>query len=91
MEQIGIRELRQHASVWIRRVKAGESFEVTERGQPVALLVPPTSGGLLAQLEAAGRLSRAELDILDLGPPLPARDDLPPPSRILEELRADER
>jgi prevent-host-death family protein len=40
MEQIGVRELRQHASRYLARVAAGENFEVTDRGRPVARLVP---------------------------------------------------
>ena len=44
MERIGVRELRQHATRYLRRVKAGETVEVTERGQLVALLVPPAPG-----------------------------------------------
>lgn len=40
MERIGIRELRQHASRYLRRVQLGESLEITDRGRPVALLVP---------------------------------------------------
>ena len=40
MDRIGIRELRQHASRYVRRVKAGESLEITDRGVGVALLVP---------------------------------------------------
>lgn len=38
MEQIGVRELRQHASRYLRRVEAGESFLVTDYGKPVAVL-----------------------------------------------------
>jgi prevent-host-death family protein len=40
VERIGVRELRQHASRYLGRVKAGESIEVTQRGTPVAYLVP---------------------------------------------------
>lgn len=40
MERIGIRELRQHASRWIDRARAGESIEVTDRDELVAFLVP---------------------------------------------------
>lgn len=40
MESIGIRELRQHASRYVNRVKAGESLVITDRGEAVALLVP---------------------------------------------------
>ncbi|MGA2837624.1 MAG: type II toxin-antitoxin system prevent-host-death family antitoxin [Acidimicrobiales bacterium] len=42
MDRIGVRELRQHASRYLERVKRGETVEVTERGRLVALLVPPT-------------------------------------------------
>ena len=40
MESIGVRELRQQASRYLARVAAGESFEVTDRGRPVARIVP---------------------------------------------------
>ena len=36
---VGVRELRQNASVLLRRVKAGEVIEITEHGKPVAKLV----------------------------------------------------
>ena len=40
MNRVGIRELRQNLSVYLRRVQQGESLEVTERGRPVAVLGP---------------------------------------------------
>jgi prevent-host-death family protein len=40
MDRIGVRELRQHASRYLSRVAKGESLEVTDRGRPIALLVP---------------------------------------------------
>ncbi|TPG29880.1 type II toxin-antitoxin system Phd/YefM family antitoxin [Mycolicibacterium hodleri] len=43
MEAIGVRELRQHASRYLQRVAAGETIEVTDRGRPVARLVPITA------------------------------------------------
>ena len=57
MARIGIRELRQNASRYLALVKAGETVEVTERGELVALLAPP--GGPRSsrdRLVAAGRL-----------------------------------
>lgn len=57
MLRIGVRELRQHASRYLSRVKAGETVEVTERGRLVALLVPPAAGATERdRLVAAGRL-----------------------------------
>jgi len=40
LERIGVRELRQHASRYLARVANGETIEVTDRGRPVAMLVP---------------------------------------------------
>ena len=44
MEQVGLRELNQHASRVIERVKLGEVIEITERGRPVARVIPIPSG-----------------------------------------------
>lgn len=41
MQRIGVRELRQHASRYLASVRAGETIEVTDRGELIALLVPP--------------------------------------------------
>jgi prevent-host-death family protein len=41
---IGVRELRQNLSRYLRRVKQGEPLTVTERGRVVARLVPAGSG-----------------------------------------------
>jgi prevent-host-death family protein len=91
VERIGVRELRQHASRWLRRVAEGESFEVTERGRPVALLVPvPHSDGIDALL-ASGRARPGSGHLSDLGPPLPPAPGAPTPSEALARLRADER
>jgi prevent-host-death family protein len=91
MEQIGIRELRQHASRWLERVAEGESFEVTDRGRPVALLVPvPPAEGIEA-LIASGRLIPGRGHLSDLGMPPPHPPDAPLPSEVLEQMRADER
>jgi prevent-host-death family protein len=40
MLSIGVRELRQHASRYLAQVRAGDTIEVTDRGRPVARLVP---------------------------------------------------
>ncbi len=91
-ERVGVRELRQNLSQWLRRVERGESFEVTERGTPVALLIPlpPAAGGVIARLLAEGRIARVGRgNLADLGPPPPAPPGARPLSEILEELRED--
>jgi prevent-host-death family protein len=87
MERIGIRELRQNASEWIRRAHAGERIEVTRRGEVMAVLGPAPVGGALAQLRDTGRLKRASVTS-PLPSPVPTHR---PASDALAELRADER
>lgn len=91
MRAIGIRELRQQASRYLRDVERGETIEVTDRGRPVARLVPvPRACGLDA-LAASGRVDLAQGDALELGPPLTPAADMPLPSETLANARADER
>ena len=90
MIRTGIRELRQNASVLIRRVVGGETIEVTDRGRPVARIVPLRGGSVLDQLIAEGRATAAQGDLLDLKP-LPSLPGKRPLSELLADLRADER
>lgn len=91
MRRIGIRELRQHASRYLRDVSQGEVLEITDRGRPVARLVPSASESRLEELEASGRLRPGQGDPLALGAPLSPAADQPLPSQVLAARRADER
>ena len=95
MEKVGVRALRQNASALLRRVQAGESIEVTDRGRPVARLVPvPVERRTLDELVAEGRATPAVGDLLEYlkeHPPLPGLPGEPAASEILAEMRADER
>ncbi len=56
MERIGVRELNQNTSQVLARVSGGETVEITERGHPIARLVPVGDDrSTLAKLVAAGR------------------------------------
>jgi len=90
MGKAGIRELRQNASSLIRRVIAGETIEVTERGRPVARIVPLQDRSVLDQMVAEGRASQAQGDLLDVKP-IARVSGKRPLSQVLAELRADER
>lgn len=51
-----MRELNQDTSQVLARVSGGETIEVTDRGRPVARLVPiQPEQSVLSQLVAAGR------------------------------------
>jgi prevent-host-death family protein len=88
MTTVGVAELRQNLSKYLRRVARGERLVVTDRNRPVAELGPPPSTGAdLDRLIAEGRVSR------------PTRRGLPEPlrlagdphalSRALDEIRGE--
>jgi prevent-host-death family protein len=86
---VGVRELRQNLSVYLRRVKAGQTIEVKERGQRVAVLAPAgAKATALERLIAAGRATPARGDLLDLGAPL-GRKPSRRASRALARLRQE--
>jgi prevent-host-death family protein len=94
MKTIGIRDLRQRASVVLREVEGGETFEVTDRGRPVAVLSPRPDKGEqspLDRLRAAGDVSTPTGALDDLPPALPLAPGQTPPSVVLARLRAYER
>ncbi len=87
MERIGIRELRQNASEYVRRAESGETIEVTDRGRPVARLAPlPKAVNLLDRLIAEGKVTPATRDWRTLAPPRPGARPL---SEIVDEMRED--
>ena len=64
MTTVGSRELKNRLGRYLGRVRKGETFVVTDRGKPVARLVPTNSAGqeggdldeVLKQLEAEGHI-----------------------------------
>ena len=59
--RIGIRELRQHASVYVDLAEKGYTVDITNRGRLVAQLVPVFEpGSPLERLIAAGVIEPAE-------------------------------
>ncbi len=85
---VGVAELRQNLSRYLRLVERGERLVVTDRNRPVAELGPPTTtGAALDRLIAEGRVSRP----LRRGLPEPLRlaGDPRALSRALDEVRGD--
>jgi prevent-host-death family protein len=91
-ERVGIRELRQNLSVYVKRVREeGRAYEVTERGEPVARLTPLADRPMtrIDQMIADGRITPAARAWKDIPPPLAGRAGKPL-SRILQEMRDEE-
>ena len=80
-EPVTVTELNQQTTNVLRRVKAGQTLPITERGRVVAFLTPPpprvTGSPTIDQWIAQGRLIPASVPgtILDLLP-LPEPDGL---------------
>jgi len=91
MSSVGVRELRQRASELLRRVEAGETIEITDRGRPVAVLAPLPDGNSLERLRASGDLVPATAGFDTLPEPLALPEGYEKPSEILARLRRDER
>jgi prevent-host-death family protein len=90
MDRVGVRELRQNLSVYLKRVRRGESLEVTERGEPVAVLQPiARENDALSRLQARGvSIRRGAGNLADLPPPARMRLDRGL-GAVLDELREE--
>jgi prevent-host-death family protein len=88
-DTVGIRELRQNLSAYLRQVEAGQRLIVTERNRPVAELVPVGRHQPgLSRLVAEGRVvPPARAEPLDFSP-IPLRGDRPA-TRALEVVRGE--
>ena len=71
MSAVGIKELKNRLTHYLRRTKAGKEVIVTERGKPIALLQPIQSAtnvrsleSRLAQLAAQGFLTTPQREPL---------------------------
>jgi len=85
-EMVGVAELRQNLSLYLRRVEKGERLVVTDRNRPVAELGPaPSTGSGLDRLIAEGKVSRPRRSALP--EPLEMNGDPHALSRALEEVR----
>jgi len=52
MAAVGVRELKNRLSEYLRRVRTGERLVVTERGKPVAVISPPVAEPTDGHIEA---------------------------------------
>jgi len=92
-ERVGIRELRQNLSVYVRRVREeGRAYEVTERGEPVARLTPleDRPASIIEQMMADGRITPPTREWSDLPEPVQLPPGGPALSEILQQMRDED-
>jgi prevent-host-death family protein len=86
--RVGVRELRQNLSVYLDRVKRGETLSVTEHSHVVAVLKPAPAINALERLIAEGRATAPTRSFADLRP-APRIQLSKPLSQIVDEMRED--
>ena len=92
MSSVGVKELKNRLTHYLRRTKQGEEIIVTERGKPIALIQPIQSADRVVSLEARlARLAAQGLVTLPTHKPLRkvrlVKISGPPVSRIILEDR----
>jgi antitoxin (DNA-binding transcriptional repressor) of toxin-antitoxin stability system len=98
MKSVGIRELKNRLSEYVREVRGGEEILVTDRGKVVAELRPPTPPEArtsvhpgLAALARRGILTLGKANAPELYPPLPPVMAAGSAAELLAEERGDRR
>jgi antitoxin (DNA-binding transcriptional repressor) of toxin-antitoxin stability system len=94
MKAVGVRELKDRLSEYLRLVKEGEEILVTDRGDVVAELRQPTPRAALPYpglLEAVtrGRVRMGRPNRPDLYPPMGASTPAGTAERLLDEERGE--
>jgi prevent-host-death family protein len=90
MSTVGIRALKQNASKVVAEAAAGDIVIITDRGRPVAMLVPYKESRVQAMIDA-GLATPPTRSIRDLPPPAPRRPGQRPLTEVLQEMREEER
>jgi prevent-host-death family protein len=82
--EVGIRELRDHLSRYLDRVRDGDEVVVTDRGRAIARVVPVGSERVLDRLIAEGIVTPARRPKRRAGKPIKAKG-------TVSDLVADQR
>lgn len=90
MSTVGIRALKQNASEVVRRAGAGDVITITDRGKPVARIVPIRKSRL-EEMRDAGLIRQATKKPWDLPMPTGTVQGDTTWSDVLQEMRDEER
>lgn len=85
--EVTVSAFRAELASWIDRVRAGEEFVVTDRGTPVARVVPVDSAPLLDELTRRGVLAKPRSAVR----PVASRDRRVPAIGSVADLVSEQR
>jgi prevent-host-death family protein len=90
MHRVGIRALKQNASAVVAEAAGGDIVVITDRGRPVAMLIPYNEDKIQTLIDA-GQATPAMRSLRDLPPPARRRPGEPPLTQVLRQMRDEER
>jgi prevent-host-death family protein len=90
MSTVGIRALKQNASAVVAEAAAGDIVVITDRGRPVAMLVPYKQDRVQAMIDA-GLATPPRHSIKEVPPPAPRKPRQRPLTEVLQQMRDEER
>jgi prevent-host-death family protein len=85
-QTVSVRELNQHTSAVLERVRDGEELVITSSGRPLARLIPFRPRDTYERMVAEGRIRPAKTRGIQITRTFPGGADL---DAVLEEERAD--
>jgi prevent-host-death family protein len=94
MKSVGIRDLKNRLSEYVREIRSGEAVLVTDRGEVVAELIPPGQGtdqrgvpSVLVALARRGQLTLGFSNKAAAYPKLPRALKCTHPTELLDQER----
>ncbi len=91
MTSVGVSEVKARLSEFLDRVRRGEEVVVTDRGRPIARIVPESEPDVrLGELERRGLVRRPTQTLPELWPTV-EDEESEPPSGVLAALLAERR
>lgn len=87
MVSVGIRELKNGLSRYLKRVRKGETIVITDRGEPIARIIPAGIPEHIARLIAEGRVSWSGKKFVPPANPVKPK----PGSRLTSDIISEDR
>ncbi len=88
---VGVRELKGSLSSYLRRAAAGERIRVTDRGRPIAEIVPAGASDPEARMRALIAAGKVTPGLPGPKPPPPRRVQLAPGAKLASQIVLENR
>ncbi len=91
METVGIKDIKNNLSSYLKRVKTGEEIIITERGKPIARIIREKASGTSLHLALAPLIKEGVIKMPTLNPPQSFAPPLQTPGKSASEMVLEDR